>query len=249
MSAPANYATGIDLSKWNTSYDPYKKPVDFTIHKATEGWAKDPKFDSLVKDASPVRIKGAYHYYRSGVSWKVQADNFLATVRPYIVSGIIQFLAVDYEKINNALSKQTDDELYKMMDYLAMNSGVPVLLYTQFDMVAKEMPARGSTWMKKFHLWVARWYEKNYYEKYATGPGIEYTLWQFGGDFRHPSGWVVPGYKQGAEYGVENDNIDLNVFNGTVEQMRAWLGIEPEPLEGEASTKPARRRFLQPMPR
>jgi hypothetical protein len=69
-----------------------------------------------------------------------------------------------------------------------------------------------------------------------------WRCWQYGGDYRHPTnGWVVPGYKEGAAYGVQNDSIDLNAHNGTLEAMWAWLGITPpdepeEPPEAQPLT-------------
>ena len=227
MAVPTAFAQGVDLSKWNVSYDPSKKRVDFCIIKASDGTARDPAFNKLLSEASPVSVKGAYHYYRSGVAWQTQADNFLAAV-----NGLpVHVLAIDYEHINNVLTKATDDALKLILAYVAAESGKKVLLYTQYNMIVGEMPSRGSAWVKTYNaLWVARWFERNYYYTTATSPGItNWKCWQYGGDY-HTSTWSVPGYKQGAEYGVENDSIDLNAYNGTLADMKTWLGVVEEPL-------------------
>jgi GH25 family lysozyme M1 (1,4-beta-N-acetylmuramidase) len=232
MAVPLTFAQGIDISKWNISYDPTKKRVDFCLIKASDGIARDPAFNKLLNEASTVPIRGAYHYYRSGVAWQVQADNFLAAVKGLPVN----VLAIDYEHINNTLSKATDDVLKLILAYVAAESGKKVLLYTQYNMITAEMPSRGSSWVKTYDaLWVARWYERGYYYNTATSPGItNWKVWQYGGDY-HTSTWSVPGYKQGYEYGVENDSIDLDTYSGTPAEMRVWLGMlsteTPPPLE------------------
>jgi hypothetical protein len=36
----------------------------------------------------------------------------------------------------------------------------------------------------------------------------------------------VPGYNQGAAWGVQAKHVDLDVFNGTSEELSVWAGVE-----------------------
>lgn len=260
MPVNPTFAQGVDLSKWNVSYDPYKKPMDFAIIKASEGTTRDPKFVQLLGQCAPVPVRGAYHYYRSQVPWEVQAVNFLRAVEEAeAANGVdIHMLALDYEHGSNVLDARTDGELLRMAEWVRGNQGRRVLLYSQYDMLVKEMPKRKAQWHYGWPWWVARWWSVNHYESTPNiTPGCEHAIWQYGGDFRHPTeGWFVPGYKQGAEYGVRNDSIDRNAYNGTLAQMKAWLGLPAEPPKEapNPSTQPQRgkpflTRLLTPKPR
>ena len=73
-----NFAKGIDISKWDVKYDAFKKPMDFVFIKASEGSSGvDKRFEQHVEECASVPVVGAYHYYRSGIPWRDQMDNFL----------------------------------------------------------------------------------------------------------------------------------------------------------------------------
>ncbi len=242
MAVNRSFAQGIDLSRWQPGYDPMVRPVDFVILKASEGstWL-DPKFDEhlAVCDAAGLLV-GAYHYYRSGIPWRAQLDNFLRATQGKRLS---KLLAIDYEYINNKLDASTDKELKAFYDALVQRGYQPVIYTSHGEYMS--MIARGAKWISdpSIGMWIARWFERSYYYNYALGPGAAITqwtkghcIWQYGGDYRDKAGWEVPGTGEGAAYGVAGSySVDLNVYNGTAEQMRADFEA-PEPLPVEAET-------------
>jgi hypothetical protein len=53
---------------------------------------------------------------------------------------------------------------------------------------------------------------------------------------RNPDDWKFYQYSadgngKGPEYGVKSPSVDLDVFNGTVEELRDWLGVPITPVE------------------
>lgn len=240
MAAPQHFAHGIDMSRWDPSYNPYVKPVDFAILKASEGstWL-DPKFDDhLAACRAAGMLAGAYHYYRSGIPWRAQLDNFLRATKGK--TGLSKLMALDYEYINNTLTAATDKELREFYMALVLLGFKPVI-YTSYGEY-NNMIKRGAKWIAdpETGLWVARWFSREYYYTRATGPGAAIVqwdrgrcIWQYGGDYKHPTEkWEVPGYKEAAAYGVSGkDSIDLNVYNGTIQDMRTWFEAPaPEPI-------------------
>jgi GH25 family lysozyme M1 (1,4-beta-N-acetylmuramidase) len=230
-------AHGIDLN-WYEQYYSRKefppRPVDFAIQQITQGDYRDSAY-SIIKDGiRSVPIKGAYHYQRGYCAWKVQADNFLSQADGY------DFLALDVEKKYNckglaALQIPMDgyvDGILPTMEYLTKYSGGrKVLLYTN--------PDTWGTWLRpywkdlvKYDLWVARYQRTpnpeavaDYYllNSGAATMRRDWKFWQY-----DPNGQGG----QGKAYGVGSLGLDLNVFNGTVDDLREWLKMPiKEPLK------------------
>lgn len=229
MAVDPTFAQGIDLSKWNVSYDASVKPVDFVIQRVSYGITADQKLEELWVDTQPVPIRGCYHYYMSRFDWQRQADFYLE-----MADDRYAFYAWDYETIGNFLTKETAADAIRAMQYIQEQTGKPCFLYTNpatytASFTNNKLDPSG------FPLWVSQWFERSwYYSDNVTGPNLpvgvnSFDIWQYGGDYRHPEkGWSVPGYKQGAEYGVENDSIDLNAYNGTPQQMAERLGLDAD---------------------
>lgn len=245
MAAPKHLAHGIDLSRWDPQYNPRVRPVDFAIIKASEGstW-HDPKFAQHVDACNSAgMLVGAYHYYRSGIPWRAQLDNFLGATQGKELS---KLMALDYEKINNTLTVATDRELYEFYRALIALGFVPIiyLSYNEYQLMLR----RGASWIADptTRVWVARWYSRQFYYNYATGPGVPQwesgiCIWQYGGDYKDKTGWEVPGFGEAAAYGVTGKHsIDLNVYNNTIEKMRIEFEapvaeiIEPDAPSDEA---------------
>ena len=82
--------------------------------------------------------------------------------------------------------------------------------------------------MRKYPLWIANysWWANNVAKQPAIYPKMkfedrvwdEWTMWEFSAD----------GNSRGNEFGVQAGNIDLNYFQGTYEDLLAWLDKEPQ---------------------
>lgn len=229
MPLPEHFALGLDISKYDFRYDAAVRPADFVIQRASYGLRRDERFDVLWNDIRPVPIRGAYHYYSSGVYWQAQAEHFLS-----IVAGkSYHFLALDYEPDFNKLNANTAAEARRIMEHWRAETGQQVLLYCNPYIYETYLRPYGD-WMKAWPLWVSQWNSKWWQANRATGPRLprevsEWAFWQYGGDYQHPSGkWSVPGYGEGAAWGVQAKHVDLDAFNGSPAELRAWCGLEAD---------------------
>jgi GH25 family lysozyme M1 (1,4-beta-N-acetylmuramidase) len=196
-------ANGIDISKWDTYYTP-KQPVDFVIQRLSYGLMKDERIVELTPPTLAAPVKGAYHYYSSGSPWKSQMDFFLG-----LANGRYDFLCLDVEKSYNSASSAFISGVADSLAYLAAQK--PVVLYVN--------PDTWGTWLLpvqnqllKFDIWLAQYY----FVRTASNPTVPKSMtqgWKF---------WQWSDIGPGAAYGVGSKSLDLNVFNGTANDLQAW---------------------------
>lgn len=222
-------AHGIDISHWQGTYNYHQTwgQVDFVIQKMTEGTWWDQNYGALWDNGtSQVAIRGMYHYQRSGVSWKAQADNILAMVER--VTPKIHIIALDVEKINNTLDKTYFSDSKRILEYLSVNSDRRVVLYINPDvfniahpLMLKNFGQEGVRWLFDYPMWLAQYWWTPDPNKQPATPALrgDWDIWQYTdkGDSKNAQGW--------RRYG----SPDLNVFNGTVDQMRVWAGVDDAP--------------------
>jgi len=200
-------ARGMDISHYQGDFK-YKSNRDFIIIKATEGWSwTDPRFEEYLPEVQKVPIRGAYHYFRTGMDPLAQADFFWRTVKDHG----FHFLAVDYEKTNNTLDEDGELNLWAFWLKLASLSNIPVVLYTSPYIFRDNLCKHNKGW-ESVPLWMAHW---NGLDQENGSPTVfdasGWLLWQ----------WTNAGL--GSMFGVSSDTVDLDVFNGTLEEMKAWL--------------------------
>ena len=221
-------AHGIDISHSQEFFKPEvnRDDIQFIIIRVANGIKKDRKFDQFVKEIAEVPIRGAYHYFRSEHSpankkkvfpWKDQADLFLDCVR----GKGFHFFVLDFEQNEIAsvgeVDNIIDDEFAKgaqnWLNYVAEKTGKPTVIYTNL--------AWYQPWMNKWPLWTAQWAGLSRDKEPALQKGA--TEWKF---------WQYEVTKKGREYGItdhpDNKHVDLNVYNGTLEDLRRWLKLDVE---------------------
>jgi GH25 family lysozyme M1 (1,4-beta-N-acetylmuramidase) len=222
-------AHGFDLSHWQGFYKPVPvppRPVDFVIQKLSEAVYPDLGYEIIKAQIRPVPVKGGYHFFRAGWSWRDQMDIFLSMLDGY------DFWALDVEKISNysglpILNKPARGfvEMVPLaLAYLIKYSSRPGLIYTGMGVWDWLFPVASE--LAKYDLWIAQWYNArdpegmpNYYRKAPT-MRPDWRFWQY--DNNGQGG-------RGLEYGVGSAGLDLDVFNGTVEQLTAWAKPAPVP--------------------
>jgi len=225
-------AHGADISKHNTSYShPANppRPVDFVIQRLSYGMNRDEALSVLTPPVLAEKIKGAYYYPSSAAPWKDQCDLFLS-----LMNGRYNFWAYDPEKGYNG--KSLVDMVVPSMEYLLKYAGKPGLLYTNPDM--------WGTWflpiqkdLLVYDLWVAHywWFPNpawtpNYFNvRGASTMRRDWKFWQY-----DPNGQGG----QGRAYGVGSAGCDLNVFNGTVDDLQKFANasVSPAPVPVPPST-------------
>ncbi|MDP1624421.1 MAG: GH25 family lysozyme [bacterium] len=222
-----NRAQGIDISHWDVSFDPQKatKQIDFVIIKASDGlYSSQPVYSKMMAGVRQIPIRGAYHYLRSGYDWKRQADVFLEKVEKDKKD--FHLYVCDFESINNTMSIAFSMHANLWMEYVQKE--VPtkrVVFYTNRNLYT----LWGWRYCSKWPLWIAQYYN-----------------WPFGTENRNPAmpsgrtDWSIYQFQcernqfpgQSRSYGCGARFIDLDVYNGTVADMRAWLRLD------EATTPP-----------
>lgn len=220
-------AHGIDLSKWQNTFTPKApppRPMDFVIQRLSYGMVRDERYFQFAATVQSWPIRGAYHYVSSAVDWKSQVDWFLE-----LADDQYDFLAWDVEKGYNTNSTSYIYGVLRALEYLTKQSGKRVLLYCS--------PDTWGTWLQpiqadllKYDLWVAHYWtirpdptKKQPVPNYWTVRGAsamrrDWRFWQYDDK---------GGGNKGKDYGAGSYGLDLNIYNGTVDDLRSWLKIAP----------------------
>lgn len=221
-------ALGPDLSRWEISYNPDLaiNKADFAITKATEGltWI-DPCLDDIWKGIEKLDIRGLFHYQRSGMSWKAQADHFLTVSNNYDH----HMLALDVEETNNVMNDVFFQDSYRILQYLRAKTSSKVLLYTSLNIFQNYLYP---SWIRSFGkygeeeakttpFWLAQYWYNPSPDKEPGTPKQRSTwnIWQ----------WTENG--NSAAWGAGAKAIDLNAYNGDASAMKSWLGISTSEVE------------------
>jgi len=201
---------GIDISKWNGNWDAAKAKAAgaaFVFIKASQATFTDPLFKvnwQRAKDAGLLR--GAYHYLDYTKPSRDQANYYadLLDADPGELDPV-----VDYEQ------RRTDNNVgaarLALRDFLEQLKarGYTPMLYTAPAFWA----TYGSTdvYWQQYRLWIAHYTT-------ASAPTVPapWKAWTF---------WQYTSKGDGPTYGTESYNVDLNYFNGTLEELYQLAGV------------------------
>ena len=209
---------GDDVRDWNAVYDFGIRGV---IHKSTQGTTVvDRAYAKRRERAVAAKLLwGAYHF-ASDCPVAEQVRHFLNIAAP----DDDMLLALDYEPNGNHTMNIT--QAREFLQRVADRTGRLPVLYS--GNLIKETLHQPDPFFNKHRLWLAQ------YGPRAVLPAgwNSYWLHQYTGDGLGPQPHECPG--------VETRGIDLNVFNGTEEDLRAqWSGADPS--DKETATDPAPR--------
>lgn len=243
-------AHGVDVSHHQGAYNPDLTwgQTDFVIAKLGEGYNSPysapydithqnfSQFLPLWEGVAKIPIRGVYHYQRSDYSWEAQATNFLNAIAGLDVKP--HMLWCDLEKINNVIDKTMIADTLNIMRFWKANSPYTVGYYGNEDVLinyVQPMGLRyyGQAWLDEFFsypCWFARYWIPTSFIKDPKVPAFvkDFRVLQYSED--GDSIEVRDGVTM-RHYG----GVDLNVYNGTVAEMRAWLGL---PQETETPEEP-----------
>jgi lysozyme len=207
--SPKNYAVhGVDVSRWQGEIDWVKlreQGANFAYIKATDGGDHlDPMFHRNWKGAAEAGLaRGAYHFFYWCRTASEQADWFIRNV-PKVRGALPPVIDVEWNHLSNCKrrpSRETVLEKMKVfMDRLEAHYGQRPIIYTAPDFYRDNL--RGAFPNHPFWLRAVAQHPSKVY------PGRDWVFWQYSGS--------------GLSHGVRG-RIDLNVFNGTEAQWRAWL--------------------------
>lgn len=209
---------GIDVSYWNAGIDwPKVRAAGqrFVFAKATEGdYYADPTFDDNWRGAKAAGLlRGAYHFFRANVDAKKQANKFIDYVRS--MSDTAELPPVlDLETHDNQSKEKIISRAKTWLDLVeAAFERKPIIYSGQYFLQDHFSEPGGGppVWAKDYPLWLAQY--PNVYV-----PGSQPVL---------PRGWFTWTFWQYSERGRINGinaNVDLNLFNGSLEDLYKFAG-------------------------
>lgn len=211
---------GIDVSYWNAGIDWPKVRATgqrYVFIKASESTSyKDPTFDDNWFGAkSAGLLRGAYHFFRCNADAKKQADSFIDYVKSFNDEGelppVLDLETHDGQRRDKIIpaAKTWLDRVEAAFDKKPMIYSGKFFLQDYFS----ESNGGPPLWAKDHPLWLAQ-----YPNQYV--PGMEPSL---------PRGWFKWTFWQYSEKGRINGinaNVDLNVFNGTLEELYKFAGAQ-----------------------
>ncbi len=204
---PAGYTVhGLDVSHFVCSVDwldvrraTYNGvSVKFAITRATSGTnSVDMEFDANWAGIKKVGlIRGAYHYLKPAQSAISQAAKYLSKAMPE--RGDLPPI-LDIEETNNLNDKQMRSAIAQWLHYVERNTKMRPIIYVN----------------------------RSYFEQYIRGYFDDYPVWiaAYGvGEEKLPEGviWQFWQHTDKARINGASEWVDLNVFNGNLQQLRGF---------------------------
>lgn len=230
-------AHGVDVSGWQAPYkdDGIDEGLDikYVIQKFGQGYtgyfdgvssAHENWWKEQYISIKSFRLIGGYFWVETELDPFKQADVVLGAYR----GGLYDFVVLDFEAYQNTIDLASVTKLKRMVEYLQEKEPeIKVLFYSNFwiyDFLAYHYPA--------FAAGLEFWYAGGiYYNRLFTGmfddsltpvlPSArkDWTLWQISADGNQAA--------DEADFGTdERSSIDINIFNGTWEEMKVWAGVK-----------------------
>ena len=208
------YALGVDVSRWQLNVDwasVKAAGMAFAFCKAAQGVQVVDKFFAAnwagIKNAGLAR--GAYHFYDPMLDPAQQAQLFVRTVK--LEPGDLPPV-FDVEQAGTASHDALIRGCKIWLDTVEQLTGRKSIIYTRASFWNERLRSSSGQypdWAKDYKLWTAHYTS-------APNPLIPrgWTSWNF---------WQYT--ESGAVNGV-NGRVDMNRFNGTVDDLRAWLQSE-----------------------
>lgn len=199
---------GVDVSSYQGDIDweiLASQNISFAFIKATEGSSfVDPYFDYNYKEAQKTKLRvGVYHFFSYDSPGKTQADNFIKTVEkhegmlPPVID--LEFYA---DKAKNPpeqseVRRQLDDFINELEFHYEMK---PIIYATK---KSYDLYLAGA--YKDYDIWI-----RDVIAKPSLSDNRKWVFWQYTDRKR------LNGYDGKEKY------IDMNVFNGTMEEFNHY---------------------------
>lgn len=218
---------GCDTSHWSDTINfetMYNAGARFWITKATDAYVQtgyqyeDSKFMTFSKAAFEHRklLAGCFHWLQASVDPKAAANFYLERYYrfPFHFPPVL-----DFEELSVTKTGKFSDFAWRAqvwLDHIESQTGKLPFVYTAkwFTNYFKDSLL---SWMVKYPLWVADYTTYSNIvgrPTYMPRPWTKQTIWQFSAD----------GNNRGREFGVNADDIDLNWFDGSLDELKALLG-------------------------
>jgi hypothetical protein len=237
---PMERAFGIDISPRSHTGYTYQNKHDFVMVGVSDGnfmltgdnVYSGIGYERLLEEAQKAPVTIAYHYMRSSWSVDTQLDVFLAAIEGFDVDAY----CLDFEQTNNIKSKEFATKTKTML--YEMDSLAPSILYSGRYLIQDWLFYYDEYFPRENEIWIAQYPYYGWNEWYADmttnlnkvpvlPAGCDWRLWQYSAD----------GNNKASENGlVGGKSVDLNVYNGTIQEMKEWAQVgvvePPTPIPG-----------------
>jgi LysM repeat protein len=236
---------GIDISTWQRGY-PYDKAnsegVKFAILRAGFAQTKDNQFETHYANAKRLGWGvGAYWYmYATTVEGaKKEARAFLKAIAGKQFDYPV-YLDIEDGSISRNTTKETRDAMVRAFGEIIESAGYYFGVYCNLNWYRNIIS--GAELNKKYDWWIACWSK-------GAPSGLNYGLWQFGGETNYIRGNKVAGVTTDQNYAVKDyPTIIKNAgLNGYPKQSNPEPTPAPKPsipYEGVSDEELARRVWL-----
>lgn len=205
---PVVMAQGIDVSHHQGAIDWERVKaagIQFAFIRVSDGLSRDTRFDFNWSEAKAKGIlRGVYQFFRPNIDPVAQANLLVTDVASFERGDIPPVL--DVEVFDGATDQQMIDRITKWIEVIKTKLGVEPLIYTSAGFWNQIAP----TFKPVKDLWIANWTTR----PTPTLPHAwsDYRFWQY--------------TSSGRVDGIST-NVDRNRFNGTLEQLRAYIDSIP----------------------
>jgi GH25 family lysozyme M1 (1,4-beta-N-acetylmuramidase) len=224
LAAPEWEVRGVDVSYWQGDIDFIKMAENAQFVVLRYGYG-NTTVDARLKEYYPAAVDAGlavmgYWYNKPAKNWEPHAETFSETLDKYPAL----WAWGDCEETGGLDKVRLDGFLFKLFRRLSENLGGSIDnpkagIYTSPGFWNLNMPR--TDWAKRHKLWGAHWtsaFVPILPNDWAV-PNKPWNLWQFSS-------------KGGGKlYGVSSTYIDLNRYNGTVEQFNSEYGASILPIE------------------
>jgi lysozyme len=213
---------GLDVSYWQAEVDwqaVRATGVKFAFIKATEGVGyTDSTFVANWQGARASGfLRGAYCFFHPNQDARQQAERFVRTIREREDDGELP-CSIDLEVTDGVPNKKIIAGVKTWLDEVEQLLGRRPMIYSGVSFLETSFTEQGKPpgWAQDFALWLG-WFPRKYV------PGMsplmprgwpKWTFWQYSG--------------KGRISGI-GPQVDLDVFNGTVENLHAFARAEMPP--------------------
>ena len=219
---------GIDVSKWQKKMDwPKAKQAGAkfafiragSINSITGNCYEDYQLrrNAELAPEQMVGCIGFYFYFRPKYSPIKQADYFWSLIRDYEWGALV----VDCEVKDTQYNTIRENTRTMAAAIADMCDGQKSIIYTRASYWNSVIG--NQSWASLYDLWIARY---NSYINHPWGDGYceplgwdDWVFWQYSADNNG----------MGSTYGGQSASMDLNYFNGDLQGLNEYFGVDDEP--------------------
>lgn len=229
---------GGDISFWQGKINPeqlFKKLYFIFLRAGYGNDTIDPRFFEYHSQLTNVGMPlGYYWYLKPGKDWAKHAVNFSNIYNNYPSK---LYPVADIEESGGLGKTILESWIYKFTQKFKSETGKDVMIYTSPGFWDANLPL--TSWAKHLELWVAHW---------TAGSPILPLDWR---PKNNPYGYPHKFHQftskaDGNFYGVESKSLDLNRYNGTLEQFNEEFGTNLTPKDETPPVEPDNPTYVIP---